>query len=75
MPIYEYECTACGIHFERLQRFGDAPPPHCPEGHDGVRKVLSPPLIIFKGSGFYCTDNGNGRSSKNDGKESEPTAD
>lgn len=71
MPIYEYECTACGIHFERLQRFGDAPPPQCPEGHDGVRKVLSPPLIIFKGSGFYCTDNGNGGNGKGRQSESE----
>lgn len=57
MPLYDYECTTCGIHFERLQRFGEAPPTHCPLGHEGVRKVLSPPLIIFKGSGVYVTDN------------------
>ena len=75
MPIYDYECADCGVHFERRQRFGDAPPLECPRGHNEVRKVLSAPLVIFKGSGFYCTDNGNGRSSKNDGKESEPTAD
>lgn len=77
MPIYEYECTTCGIHFERLQRFGDAPPTHCPLGHNGVRKVLSPPLIIFKGSGFYVTDNRKSESgeeggSKPDGKKWEP---
>lgn len=75
MPIYEYECTTCGVHFERLQRFGDTPPNRCPQGHSAVRKVLSPPLIIFKGSGFYCTDNGNGRSDKKGGKESESTSD
>jgi putative FmdB family regulatory protein len=71
MPIYEYECTTCGIHFERLQHFGDAPPLHCPRGHNGVRKVLSPPLIIFKGSGFYSTDN----RSKGNGKDGESTSD
>jgi len=71
MPIYEYECTACGIHFERLQGFGDAPPLRCPRGHNGVRKVLSPPLIIFKGSGFYCTDN----SHKGNGEKSESKSD
>jgi putative FmdB family regulatory protein len=71
MPIYEYECTTCGVHFERLQRFGDPPPTHCPLGHNGVRKVLSPPLIIFKGSGFYVTDN-----KKNEGsQEGESKAD
>ena len=57
MPIYEYECETCGIRFELMQRFGDPPPTHCPRGHNGVRKVLSPPTIIFKGPGFYVTDN------------------
>jgi len=70
MPIYEYECMTCGNHFERLQRFGDAPPTHCPLGHKGVRKVLSPPLIIFKGSGFYVTDNKN-RSRKEEASKPE----
>ena len=56
MPIYEYECATCGAHFERLQRFGDAPPEQCPVGHNPVRKLLSPPVIIFRGSGFYSTD-------------------
>ena len=77
MPIYEYECAICGTRFERLQRFSDAPPAHCPQGHNRMHKVLSPPLIIFKGSGFYCTDNctdngsrqgGNGSRSKSEEK-------
>jgi len=62
MPIYEYECAECGIHFDRLQRFGDPPPDTCPNGHAQVHRLLSQPAIIFKGSGFYVTDNGrNGR--------------
>ena len=66
MPIYEYECAECGIHFDKLQRFGDPAPDACPNGHHAVHRLMSQPTIIFKGSGFYVTDNGrsgrNGRS-------------
>jgi putative FmdB family regulatory protein len=62
MPIYEYECLKCGAHFDRLQRFGDPAPEFCPNGHPQVHRLLSQPAIIFKGSGFYVTDNG--RSSR-----------
>jgi putative FmdB family regulatory protein len=57
MPIYEYQCLECGKQFERLQRFGDTRPVHCPAGHEQVQRLLSQPAIIFKGSGFYVTDN------------------
>ena len=63
MPIYEYECAECGIHFDKLQRFGDPAADTCPNGHHAVHRLMSQPTIIFKGSGFYVTDNGrNGRS-------------
>jgi len=63
MPIYEYQCTVCGIHFEQFQRVDDDPASVCPNGHDGVRRIYSPAGIIFKGSGFYVTDHpkNNGR--------------
>lgn len=62
MPIYEYECRECGVHFDRLQHFGDPAPDTCPNGHKQVHRLLSQPAIIFKGSGFYVTDHGrNGR--------------
>jgi putative FmdB family regulatory protein len=64
MPIYEYECAKCGIHFDRLQRFGDPLPDTCPNGHSQVHRLLSQPAIIFKGSGFYVTDNGRNGSGK-----------
>jgi putative FmdB family regulatory protein len=63
MPIYEYECLECRIHFDRLQRFGDAEPVSCPNGHRQVHRLLSQPTIIFKGSGFYVTDTGRNGSS------------
>lgn len=56
MPIYEYECLDCGVHFERIQRFSDPPIEECPNGHRRVRRVFHAPGIIFKGSGFYTTD-------------------
>ena len=62
MPIYEYECSKCGLYFEKLQKFGAPPPETCPNGHRHVHRLLSRPTSIFKGSGFYVTDNG--RSSR-----------
>ena len=64
MPIYEYECTKCGCRFEVRQDFDDEPITQCQNnGCDGlVRRVFSPPSIIFKGSGFYTTDYGRGNS-------------
>ena len=39
MPIYEYECLECGIHFDKLQRFGGAQPDTCPNGHGQVHRL------------------------------------
>ncbi len=56
MPIYEFECNTCGVHFERRQAMTDDSTPACPQGHMGVHRVFSPPGIVFKGSGWYVTD-------------------
>ena len=58
MPIYAYRCESCGIHFERQQSFNDAPLKRCPEcNKNTLRKVIGPVGVVFKGSGFYATDN------------------
>ncbi len=62
MPTYEYECDTCGIHFERWQRITDDPLQKCPECEGPIHRVPFPVGIVFKGSGFYCTDH---RSSGN----------
>ncbi len=68
MPIYTYRCDNCGVQFERRQKFSDDPLTQCPEcEHVALRKVYLPVGIVFKGSGFYATDNRSpsGESRKN----------
>ncbi len=57
MPIYVYRCEKCGLQFEKFQHFNDAPIKVCPECGGPVHRVYQPVGIIFKGSGFYVTDN------------------
>ena len=73
MPVYVYECDECGKRYEMHRHFGAPHPDVCPEGHPGLHRVFSPPTIIFKGSGFYVTDNagGNGQASQSTSKEKE----
>ena len=58
MPIYTYRCENCGVQFDRRQSFNDEPLLVCPECQkEALRKVYLPVGIVFKGSGFYATDN------------------
>lgn len=57
MPIYEYECGLCQFRFERKQGFDDEPIATCPKCQGQARRIFYPTPIIFKGSGFYTTDN------------------
>ncbi len=57
MPLYEYQCQKCGLRFERRQGFNEAPVSECPECNGQVQRLIQPVGIIFKGSGFYVTDN------------------
>lgn len=57
MPIYEYECSACGHRLEIIQKFSDAPLAECPAcGKSALHKLLSAPSFHLKGSGWYQTD-------------------
>lgn len=63
MPIYAYRCESCGVQFERHQSFEDEPLKICPECDEpALRKLIQPVGVVFRGSGFYVTDN---RSAKN----------
>jgi putative FmdB family regulatory protein len=56
MPLYEYECEACGHRFEQIRKFSDPPVDTCPKCGGHVRKLMSSPAIQFKGTGWYITD-------------------
>ena len=57
MPLYEYQCEECGLRFERRQSFSEDPVKICPDCGGPVERLIQPAGIIFKGSGFYVTDN------------------
>jgi putative FmdB family regulatory protein len=58
MPIYTYRCENCGVQFDRHQKYEDQPLRRCPEcNKKALRKVIAPVGIVFKGAGFYATDN------------------
>jgi putative FmdB family regulatory protein len=69
MPMYEYECTACGHRFERIRKFSDPPIEECPScGEPKVQKLLSSPAIQFKGTGWYINDYAKKSSTGTDAK-------
>jgi putative FmdB family regulatory protein len=56
MPNYDYDCKKCGV-FEVFQPMTAEPLSKCPTCKGKViRRIGSGAGIIFKGSGFYCTD-------------------
>ena len=64
VPIYEYRCPN-GHTFEVFQRMADPPSETCVTcGAGPVEKLLFPVAVHFKGSGFYSTDYGKGKKSK-----------
>lgn len=72
MPIYEYECANCGRRFDKLQPMTSEPLTVCELcGKGPVRRVLHPAGVIFKGSGWYVTDNR--KSSTSSGSAASPS--
>ncbi|HUE27846.1 MAG TPA: FmdB family zinc ribbon protein [Solirubrobacteraceae bacterium] len=82
MPIYEYRCER-GHTFETMQRMSDDPLESCETCDAPVQRVFHPVAVHFKGSGFYNTDYGTRKRSrekaeatKNEGgKSSEKSSD
>lgn len=68
MPIYEYKCDN-GHVFEVIQKMSDEPLRECQECGAHASRVLTPPAIHFKGSGFHNTDYGTKRGGGNGGSE------
>jgi putative FmdB family regulatory protein len=78
MPLYEYECDACGHRFEVIQKMTDPPVEKCPKCGGTVHKLHSAPAFQFKGSGWYVTDyakKDSAKTAKADGASGEPKKD
>jgi len=57
MPIYEYQCDACGHELEAIQKMADAPLTDCPQcGKPALKRKISAAGFRLKGSGWYETD-------------------
>jgi putative FmdB family regulatory protein len=56
MPIYEYQCAACGKVTEAWQKFSDAPLSVCPACGGAMAKLVSNCAFHLKGSGWYVSD-------------------
>jgi putative FmdB family regulatory protein len=62
MPIYEYQCAACGQVLEKWQKFSDEPLKSCPACGGALSKLISSCAFHLKGSGWYVTDYAGNRS-------------
>jgi putative FmdB family regulatory protein len=84
MPIYEYQCAACGQVVERWQKISEAPLTECAACGGSLHKLISSCAFHLKGSGWYVTDyagknaaagasdNNNGAKAPSDSGDSKP---
>ena len=83
MPIYEYLCEGCAYKFEVKQSMKDEPVATCARCGKAVKRLISSPAIMFKGSGWYVTDysdklkpptsNGDAAAAKTEEKKETPS--
>ncbi len=67
MPIYEYLCEDCDHRFQRNRKVSERQSAPCPECRGTGRKTIGAVGVIFKGSGWHCTDYG--KSGRSDDKK------
>ena len=65
MPLYEYRCQKCAHLYEKREGFDAPARQKCPTCGGQAQRVLHAAPIVFKGSGFYITDN---RASESEAK-------
>jgi putative FmdB family regulatory protein len=70
VPTYSYACTECGNRFDAVQAFSDDALTACPKCSGRLRKLFGNVGVVFKGSGFYRTDNRETAKSSNNGSAS-----
>jgi putative FmdB family regulatory protein len=74
MPLYEYECTTCHKHTEKIQKFSDPEITVCPHCGGHLERVVSAPAISFKGGGWYADGYGNAKPKSSGDSNSTGTA-
>src|SRR5450432_3846252 len=74
MPLYEYECTQCKRHTEKIQKFSDPEITQCPHCAGLLERVVSAPAISFKGGGWFADGYGNAKP-KSSGDSSTSSSD
>ena len=74
MPIYEYQCDSCAYQFEVKQSIKDAALTTCERCGKSLRRLISSPGIMFKGSGWYVTDYSNKLKPPSEGEKTAATA-
>jgi putative FmdB family regulatory protein len=75
MPLYEYECTQCKRHTEKIQKFSDPEITACPHCGGLLERVISAPAISFKGGGWYADGYGNAKPTSSGDSKSDAPAD
>lgn len=60
MPIYEYECSDCGITMEAVQKISDDPLSECEKCGGKLKKLISQSSFHLKGGGWYADTYGKG---------------
>jgi putative FmdB family regulatory protein len=76
MPIYAYQCQACGHELEAIRKISDDPLTDCPAcGQATLKKQLTAPSFRLGGSGWYETDFKTGNKKNLAGEQGSPSAD
>lgn len=71
MPTFDFQCNDCGHVFEFKRSFTSKKIPSCPACNSReTEKLIAPPVIHFRGTGFFVTDHG-GKTGKSTEKKVE----
>jgi len=74
MPVYEYICEDCEHCFQQQRKVTERQVTRCPECNGTGRKVIGAVGIIFRGSGWHCTDYPKPEDKKASGSEDKAPA-
>src|SRR5262249_13598466 len=72
VPLYEYQCTRCSHRFEKIEKVSGPHAKKCPKCAGKVERLMAPPAIQFKGTGWHVTDYARGQASSGDAKGAKP---